>query len=508
MLRSESYKKGIIKSTALNVIVKCISFINTLLIAYYFGITIETDIYFYIYSTVILITSFINGMDLSVIIPEGMQLEQKEGKKAAILFYNSFAYLYLVIGILLFILLFFFSVSVYSNISSFNKSVLSEHRYLLIVSSALPLFLILSNYLTSVLTTLKYFTAPLLANGIAYFFALIALVIFHKSAGISSVLTGLVAGYILNVILLLVFMYIKLQWRFSFAFNILSKRIKKNLLSVQLGNLAGFAFNYGIIVLLSGLATGVYSAYNYSMQIVNIPIIFIVSQIASVAGIKFNELAAKNLHTELNRIFQDSVGVLLFLIIPFCFITCLYADTIVNFLFVRGDATKSAEKIILFLKYLIFLVPFLAINTFISRIMTADKKVSQAFYFQLVFNTTVLLLLMIFTKYFNEEGFIFTMLLSYFLYITIASVFLFRWLMPFICYLSVLRSFGIILLYNAPLAFICYKLFYGEQTIISLIGISCSYYLILITINHFIKINNSMHFHLSGILKLIALKIR
>jgi putative peptidoglycan lipid II flippase len=313
MLKTESYKRGIIKSTVLNVIVKCISFITTLIIAYYFGITVETDLYFYVFSTITLIASLINGMDLTVIIPEGMQLEQKEGRAAAMLFYNSFAYLYLIIGVVLFVILFLFSVPVYSTVSAFKNTVLNEHRYLLIVSSTLPLFLILSNYLTSVLTTLKYFTAPLIANGIAYILALTALTIFHKSSGISAVFIGLVAGYILNVILLLTFMYLKLNWRFGFSVKDLSKRVKKNLLSVQLGNLATFAFNYGIIILLSSLAAGVYSAYNYSMQVVNIPIIFIVAQTSSVAGIKFNELAARRLHTELNKIFQDSIGVLLLL---------------------------------------------------------------------------------------------------------------------------------------------------------------------------------------------------
>lgn len=509
MLKSESYKKGIIKSTVLNIFIKCIAFFTTIVIAYYFGVTVETDLYFYLFSTITLFASFINGMDLAVIIPEGMLLEHTHGRLTAIKFYNTFAYLYLIIGMLLFFLLFFFSVPIYSLISAFKPNIFKQHNYLLIVSSALPLFLILSNYLTSILTTLKYFTAPLIANGIAYVSALTALIIFHKSAGIRAIVTGLLVGYIINVLLLFCFMYVKLNWQVAFSLNDLSKRIKKNLFSVQLGNLSTFAFNYGIIVLLSSLPAGIYSAYNYSMQIINIPIIFIVMQTSAVAGIKFNELAAKNLHAELNKIFQDSVGVLLFLIVPFCLITFLYADVIVNFLFLRGGFTNdSAEKVVLFLKCLIFLVPCLTINTFISRLMTADKKVSQSFYFQLGFNVILLLLLVIVSHYYAVYGFISIMLSAYYLYITIIGIFLFRWLMPFIAYKNVLRTLAVILLFNMPFIYVYYELFGTHQTVPILILLTFGYYMVIIIINHFFKINSSTHFHLSGILKMIMLKTK
>jgi len=52
MLKTESYKKGIVISTGLNVIVKAILFLNSIVIAYYFGTSIDTDLYFYIFSTI------------------------------------------------------------------------------------------------------------------------------------------------------------------------------------------------------------------------------------------------------------------------------------------------------------------------------------------------------------------------------------------------------------------------------------------------------------------------
>ena len=354
MLKSESYQKGIILSTGLNIFVKSILFFNTIVIAWYFGTTIDTDLYFYIFSTIILIAALVNGMDLAVILPEGMHLQEEKGKKEAMAFYNFFGFCYLLIGLLIFFVLFFFSVGIYSNVSSYKSALLSAHNSLLMLSSVLPLLIILTNYFTSVLTTLKFFTAPLIANGIAQLFALGSLVMFHDKWGVVSILIGMLVGYLLNICLLLFFMYIKLEWHIGFSSKYITKRIKRNLASVQLGNMATFAFNYGIIVVLSSLPVGVYSAYNYSMQILNIPNSFIVGQAAAVAGIKFNELAAKNLTVEFNRIFLQSVEILLFLIVPFCCLAFLYADVIVNFLYLRGGFTKeSAEKVVYFMQYLI-----------------------------------------------------------------------------------------------------------------------------------------------------------
>ncbi|MEP6615513.1 MAG: lipid II flippase MurJ [Ginsengibacter sp.] len=507
MLKTESYKKGILISTVFNVFVKCIAFFNTIIIAYYFGTTVDTDLYFYVFSVVTLVSALINGMDMTVILPEGMHIEGNEGIAEAMRFYNFFGYIYLITGAILFLTLFFFSVPIYSTVSAYKTATLNNHRYLLLISSAVPVVLILSNYLTTLLTTFKYFTAPLIASGVAQISGLIALAVLHKHIGIIAMLTGLLVGYTLNFILLLFFMSVKLKWQFGFRSIKLSGRVKKNLISIQIGNLATFAFNYGLIVLLSSLGAGIYSAYNYSMQAINIPIIFIVAQTSAVAGIKFNELAAKNLYAQLNKIFNDSIGLLLFFVVPFCGIIWMYADVVVKFLFLRGGFTNdSAEKVVLFLKYLVFLTPCLTINTFISRLMTADKKVSQAFYFQLGFNILLLLLLLVSSYYYAVNGFIFTMLFTYYFYIGVVCIFVFKWIMPFIDYPNVLSTLGKMMVFNVPFVFIWYNLIGHHPNLVLFIGSAFLYYAAIIAVNHYIKINETANSFFLSVVKLIQLK--
>ena len=509
MLKSESYKRGAVVSTGLNILVKSALFLNTIIIAYYFGTGIDTDLYFYIFTTVTLIAGLANGMDLAVIIPEGMHVRVDHGLEEAIGFYNFFGLGYIIIGVVLTAIFLFLGIPLYTAVSSFSNTELNNHSSLLMLSSLLPVLMITTSYLTSVLTTLKYFTAPLIASGIVQICALVSLVLFHNQFGVSALFGGMIVGYILNLVILLCFMYFKLDWHFRFSTKHVTKRVKKNLGSVQMGNMATFAFNYGIITVLSSLPTGIYSAYNYSMQVLNIPNNFFVSQVAAVAGIKLNELSAKGLWADMNKVFSETINILLFVIVPFCFITFLYSHVIVNFLFLRGDFTSdSAEKVSFFLRYLIFLSPCLAINTFISRLMTAGKKVSHAFYFQLGFNLSMLILILLFTKFYKESGFVITMLSSYYFYICVVCIFLFKWLMPFIAYKNVIKSMVLIFLYNLPFLWIFYKIFGESQPIPILVMIAMLYYAAVLGFNYFIKISRPTDLYIVRTINLVRLKIR
>ena len=87
MIKTESYKKGVVISTFLNVFTKGIGFLNTLIIAFYFGANTGTDIYFYILAVAGLITSTINGIDYLVLVPQSMKIrEQKSEHKPLLIF--------------------------------------------------------------------------------------------------------------------------------------------------------------------------------------------------------------------------------------------------------------------------------------------------------------------------------------------------------------------------------------------------------------------------------------
>src|SRR6186713_549350 len=111
LIRSESYKKGTVLSVLFNIISKGILFLLTIIIARYFGSNIKTDIYFFVFATMVLFSGFINNIDTAVLIPESMRLRQQEGEEPAAAFLNFFLLIYFIIGIMFTVLMYFFGTT-------------------------------------------------------------------------------------------------------------------------------------------------------------------------------------------------------------------------------------------------------------------------------------------------------------------------------------------------------------------------------------------------------------
>ena len=143
LIKSESYKRGVIYSTGLNIIAGGMQFLNTLIIAFFFGTSIGTDIYFFVIAVTILITtSIINGIDSIILIPRAMYLREREGETESRNFLNFFIYLYLFIGAIIFLIIVASPVVFYNVFSKFPPGKLTEYRYLLYSGSLLIFFII------------------------------------------------------------------------------------------------------------------------------------------------------------------------------------------------------------------------------------------------------------------------------------------------------------------------------------------------------------------------------
>jgi len=70
------------------------------------------------------------------------------------------------------------------------------------------------------------------------------------------------------------------------------------------------------------------------------------------------------------------------------------------------------------------------------------------------FNVVMLIAIFICTKFFYLHGFMWSMLIVYYLYSTVICIFLMKWLMPYIEYRKFLWLFVQIILLNLPLCII------------------------------------------------------
>lgn len=430
MLKSESYKKGLYSSTVLNVIAKGIGFINTLLVAFYFGSNTSTDIYFYVLSVATLITSTINGIDYLVLIPEAMKIRQNNSEKDAQYFLNFFIWLYGFIGVLLTAAIIFSPVLFFTLFSKFDTGQLQHNSKLLYIGSIIIVFQLLNNLLNAILVSYKYFTIPIISGLINSFFAIGLTVVFHKQLGITGTILGISLGYVINFILLWYILKRNQHWSFFKFFWVKNKRLWRNIGLMQLNILPVWLRNYIVIYLLSGLGAGIITSVNLGQMLAMLPEVFILTQMASVVGIKFSELAARQHHEEAGKLLSNLVNTLFVLILPLAIIMTVASKDIITIVFQRGDFNQNSATTTAFcFFYFAMLLPSKIYDVAFTRLFTSFQVYGLSTLFAVIGHFIITAITYFAIKQFQLEGYFVSLLIGYY------------FIMPVIFYLIMLFRF-------------------------------------------------------------------
>ncbi len=391
MLKVESYRKGIVLSTGFNILNKGLVFCNSLIIAYFFGAQLKMDIYFYAYNTIVILAAFITSLNSAVLVPESMRLAAQESERRAMFFLNFFLYIYAGFTILACLLFYINPVDIFHFVSDFPKGSLQQEARILYLSIPLIFLIPVTNLLTDILTSYKFFTIPMIAGIINGIFSIIFIVLFHGLLDVSSLLVGLLLAYTLNFILLVSLMKKKLNWNFSFRRLKIEKRIWKNIAFAQAGNITSSLSAYAPLYLLSGFGGGIITSLNFAQQISSLPTTLITNQFSAVAGIKFNESYAGKDFVKVNNTFISTANFLIFILFPVAGILFLFPSQIVSVLLEHGAFGKQGVAYTsLFLRYLGLLMPMLVINTLFARLFMASHKIMEAFWYQICFNVVLI----------------------------------------------------------------------------------------------------------------------
>lgn len=415
MLKTESYKKGVVVSTLLNVFTKGTGFLNILIIAFYFGANAGTDIYFFVITiTALITTGMLNGIDSIILIPHAMMLREREGEAASRNFLNFFILLYFIIGVVIFFVIIASPALFYNVFSKFPPDMLEQHKYLLYAGSVLIFFQLINNLLAAILSSYKYFTVTILTSLVTSVFSIVITIFFHRQLGIAGTLAAVAVSYSINFLFLLALMKLRLKWKFSRFKFVRHKQIWGNIGLMQLNILPVWLRNYVTLFLLTGLGEGIVSSVNLAQQVAGIIDTLIIAQVLSVAGIKFNELYAKMDLTSLNEIFIRVANYLLLLLMPVVLVTFFYADDIATLIFKRGNmANRSLETVALCLKYLILLSPLMLLNSICTRIFSSTQVIRQGLLYSLIAHIIFLLLTVGLINWLHLKGYLYSMLAGY-----------------------------------------------------------------------------------------------
>lgn len=472
LFKAESYKKGIIYSVGLNVVGKGLAFLQNILVAYYFGTQITTDVYFFALSALLMLSYYINSIDSSVIIPESMRLLIQASKWKCMEFLNFFLYFYLTLTLLFSITFFFSPVKLFLFISNFEESVILNHSDLLTLIIPIFLLIVITNFLVSILTSFKFFIMPMVISIINSVFTLAFLILFHDVYHMNSLIFGFYLAYGINIVLLLAILKFKVDWSFRAISFTISKKVVRDILYAQGGNLASFAAAYLPFYLLSDFKGGVVSSFNYGQKAAELPIQVISVQLGSIIGLKFNELFSQKLFEQLNSIYFLVNKVLIYFLLPISILLFFNSQYLIELLYNRGSFDSSSVKLTsTFFRYLIFSLPFLATVSITSRLYMACQIIKYSFYYQIISNILLVCLIYLGIHYLGIIGYPLSYLLVNIINFIVIKYFISNYI-KFIDYNRIFRILLNALLINA-IPFLCllgYFHSYYEYSLVELVG--------------------------------------
>jgi FkbM family methyltransferase len=393
-------------SVIFNIVAKAILFLLTIIIARFFGSNIKTDIYFFIYGSMLLLSGFINNIDIKVLIPESMHLRQSQGDDAANSYLNYFLRLYTIIGIGFIVSCYFFSDFIFSRVSRFPDEAVLQYRSYFILGAVYFSLLLLTNYLNNILSSLKFFTVPMIISGINSCIVIAGIFLFHDRFDVVSVLIAAVVAHAINLIILIWLLKKYTGWKLFRTKTKFENQTWSKISFASLGQIVTVAGSFFPLYLLSGFGQGIITLMNYGKNISDVPGTLITSQLTNVTGIQMNEEAANGNWKEMDRHFVSMGRLLLFLLIPIGCFLFLFPELIIQVIYSKAelnaaDLSSAAE----FLRLFSITLFSIGVNALVSRVFIAQQAIRQSFLYQIIMGLLMIAATWILTHYYGAYGY-------------------------------------------------------------------------------------------------------
>ena len=449
LIKTESYKRGLLLSLLFNILAKGVLFVLTICIAGFFGSTIKTDIYFFVYGTMVLLSGFINTIDIMVLIPESMRLREREGPSVSMAFLNYFLRIYILIGLAFITVMYLFGTDLFGVFSKFPAAILLTYKKYFLAGSFYFLFQLLNQYLNNILSSLKFFTLPLIINGLNSIMVIAGIFLLHRHFDVLSIFISGIIAYTVNLIFLLLILKKIAGWNFFTRGHGIKKEVWNNILYAETGQLATVASSFFPLFLLSGFGNGLLSVMNYGKNIADIPNTLVTAQVANVSGIKLNEQLSRGDLRGLNDTFITTTKMLVLILVPLACYIIVFARPIVEVFYQGGNFNGQTINVVArFLQLFTLTIFSIGVNSIVSRVFMAAQALKQAFVYQVFMNLVLIAAIWILTRNYGAYGYPYGVIiinsLNYFLMYLIC-----RKIVPYIDYSRLLRFTGLVLLINS-----------------------------------------------------------
>lgn len=354
-----------------------LNFIFQIILARIFGASIKTDVFFLAFSIpqwVINITLFL--MPITVIPTFSGKIALNDERKAWLII-NTYITIIIIILSFLILLMIIFSnriTNLVANNLPSNELPLFKEAF--IILSPIVLIATLSSIVDGIYYSYGRYLVPRIAPMVQALIMIVGLLLFHNKIGIKSAVYSTLGGSIIRFLVLAIFLKPK-KLRFSLDINDNDvKNMFKIFIPLMISNIF---FRSDVVVdryLASLLVIGSISYLTYASKVSNIFLRISSLGIATVYFPKFSKAYAKKDNDLINKNFEDSINLLLFILFPIVCIVLLFNREILYVLFFSNkfshiDIVNTANAFLLNFGFY-FALP---INTILERIFYSAKKI-------------------------------------------------------------------------------------------------------------------------------------
>lgn len=320
---------------------------RSIIIAYYFGVTSETDAFFSAFKISNFFRQLLGEGALGTsFIPVYNEKVKKEGEEEGRKFIFSIINLVFIFSAVVSIFMMLFSSQIIGLIvSGFSMDTKIVASSLLKIMSMYFVFISVSGMICAVLNNFKCFAIPA-STSIFFNIAIISGAMFYgKTYGIKALAYGVVIGGVFQVLVVLP-QFFKRVKGYSFKINLKDKYMKEIFL-LMVPMLVGIvARQLNTVVdqfFASYLETGSLSALENATRIYSLPIGVFGISISTVIYPSLSKKIVNNNMVAVEKDIKRGLNILLFLVIPSIFVLTIYSKDVVKLIFEYGKFNDKAS---------------------------------------------------------------------------------------------------------------------------------------------------------------------
>jgi len=422
-LRIQSFKQAAFWSTAIGGFSQGLALLFGMLMAAIFGAQDSTDVLYYCLGVFALLSSLIQQVNVSVLVPETMRRREQTGEADAMAFINRFLAVFGVIILMVTGLILLHPAAVLTTISRFSIEILNQQhllvRWLVI---AFPLQMI-AQLLLDILVSYRFLTLPAMLSCVGRVINIVFVLIFHQRWGVASAAMGMVVGFGVQILVNGWLLKRLIQWQWRAWRTRIGGQVYQNILWVELGTAASVLARYLPLYLFSGFSAGALTALNYAQRMSRVPMTLLTSQFSSVTAVKFNELMARKQGEELDLSFGRIARIAIFILFPLSILMSLVGFDMISILFGRGKFQGEAlHMTALMFSIFVLNLPLTGFMTVLARFLVARQAIRYGVLWQIFSNGLNIVVVLLSVRYWGAIGYPIGLCIHLFLYMLIISL--------------------------------------------------------------------------------------